>query len=90
MYVFPEGCDISSTVEDNQRVLILVPNSYSVSFDRIEIWMNDDDLISKVRVNDASMGTTEIIFSNYRLNQDMAHSEFTFTPPEGSKIIDLR
>jgi len=90
VYVFPEGCDISSTVEDNQRILILIPNSYSASFDRIDIWMNDDDLISKVRVNDASMGTTEVIFSNYRLNQDMALSEFTFTPPEGSKIIDLR
>jgi len=90
VYVFPEGCDISSTVEDNQRILILIPNSYSASFDRIDIWMNDDDLISKVRVNNASMGTTEVIFSNYRLNQDMAHSEFTFTPPEGSKIIDLR
>ena len=90
VYVFPEGCDISSDVEDGQRVLIMIPNSYSVSFDRIEIWLDDDDLITKVRVNDASMGTTEVVFSNFRLNQNIALSEFSFTPPEGSKIIDLR
>ncbi|UCH65388.1 MAG: outer membrane lipoprotein carrier protein LolA, partial [Ignavibacterium sp.] len=90
VYVFPEGCDISSTMEDDQRILIMIPNSYTVSFDKIEIWLDDDDLLSKVRVNDASVGTTEVSFSNYRLNQELSLSEFSFTPPEGSKIIDLR
>ena len=90
VYVFPKGCDISSRMEENQRILILIPNSYTVNFDKIEIWLSDDDLISKVIVNDASIGTTEVIFSNYRLNQDISLSEFSFTPPEGSKIIDLR
>jgi outer membrane lipoprotein carrier protein len=90
IYVFPEGCDISSIIEDDQRILILIPNSYTVNFDKIEIWLSDDNLISKVRVNDASVGTTEVIFSNYQLNQDISLSEFSFTPPEGSKIIDLR
>jgi outer membrane lipoprotein carrier protein len=90
VYVFPKGCDISSRMEENQRVLILIPNSYTVNFDKIEFWLSDDDLISKVIVNDASIGTTEVIFSNYRLNQDISLSEFSFTPPEGSKIIDLR
>ncbi len=90
VYVFPEGCDISSTIEDDQRVLVLIPNSYSTSFDKIEIWLDDNDLITKVRVSDVTMGTTEVVFSNYQLNQDIALSEFSFTPPEGSKIIDLR
>jgi outer membrane lipoprotein carrier protein len=90
VYVFPEDCDISSTIEDNQRVLILIPNSYKVNFDKIEIWLSDDNLMAKVRVTDASMGTTEVIFSNYRLNQDLSLSEFSFIPPKGSKIIDLR
>ena len=90
VYVFPKGCDISSTVSDDQRVLILIPNSYSVNFDEAQIWLTDDDLISKVKVTDTSMGTTEINFKNYRLNQDLSLSEFLFTPPKGSKIIDLR
>ena len=90
VYVFPKGCDISSTVSGDQRVLILIPNSYSVNFDEAQIWLTDDDLISKVKVTDTSMGTTEINFKNYRLNQDLSSSEFSFTPPKGSKIIDLR
>ena len=90
VYVFPEGCEISSSVESNQKILTMIPTSYSVSFDKIELWMNENDLITRVRVHDASMGITEVIFSNYRLNQDIALSEFSFSPPEGSKIIDLR
>jgi len=90
VYVFPKGCDISSTVSGDQRVLILIPNSYSVNFDEAQIWLTDDDLISKVKVTDTSMGTTEINFKNYRLNQDLSSSKFSFTPPKGSKIIDLR
>ena len=90
VYVFPKGCDISSTVVDGKRVLILIPNSYTVNFDKVQIWLTDDNLIDKVQINDASMGTTEIIFSNYRLNQKLSLSEFSFTPPKGSKIIDLR
>lgn len=90
VYVFPKGCDISSTLEDDQRILILISNSYTANFDKVQIWMNDDDLIDKVRITDASMGITEVSFSNYKLNQDLSLSEFSFTPPKGSKIIDLR
>ena len=28
--------------------------------------------------------------SNYEINQNLADSQFSFTPPEGSKVIDLR
>jgi len=88
--VFPKGCDINSTEIDGKRVLVLIPNSYTVNFDKVQIWLTDDDLIDKVQINDASMGTTEIVFSNYHLNQNLSLSEFSFTPPKGSKIIDLR
>ena len=90
VYEFPKGCDISSTIVDDKKILTLIPNSYTVNFDKVQIWLTDDDLIDKVKINDTSMGTTEIIFSNYRLNQDLSLSEFSFTPPKGSKIIDLR
>ena len=90
VYEFPKGCEVSSNIVDDKRILILIPNSYTVNFDKVQIWLTDDDLIDKVKISDASMGTTEIIFSNYRLNQNLSLSEFSFTPPKGSKIIDLR
>ncbi|MEJ2193308.1 MAG: outer-membrane lipoprotein carrier protein LolA [Ignavibacteriaceae bacterium] len=90
VYEFPKGCDVSSNIVDDKRILILIPNSYTVNFDKVQIWLTDDNLIDKVKISDASMGTTELIFSNYRLNQNLSLSEFSFTPPKGSKIIDLR
>ena len=60
------------------------------NFDSIELWLNKEDLISKVLISDPTAGKTEILFSDYELNQNLADSEFSFVPPEGSKVIDFR
>ena len=90
VYNFPKECDISSTIENEERVLTLVPNGYKYNFNKVQIWLSIDDLISKVIFSDPAIGKTEVSFSNYKLNQNYSDSEFSFIPPEGSKIIDLR
>lgn len=90
VYKFPSHCDVSAKVENGERILTLIPNSYTYNFSRIDLWLNDEDLISKVLIVDSVSGKTEIIFSNYELNQNLSDSGFSFVPPEGSKIIDLR
>jgi len=32
----------------------------------------------------------EVSFSNYKLNNNLSESLFTFTVPEGTTIVDLR
>ena len=90
VYNFPEECDISSNIENGEKVLTLVPNGYKYNFNKVQIWLNTDDLISKVLFIDPAFGETEVTFSNYKLNQNFSDSEFYFIPPVGSKIIDLR
>jgi len=90
VYKFPSHCDVTSRVENGERILTLTPNSYTYNFDSIELWLNKEDLISKVLISDPTAGKTEILFSDYELNQNLADSEFSFVPPEGSKVIDLR
>ncbi|MCH7723573.1 MAG: outer membrane lipoprotein carrier protein LolA [Bacteroidetes bacterium] len=90
VYNFPEECDISSNIENGEKVLTLVPNGYKYNFNKVQIWLNADDLISKVLFIDPAFGETEVTFSNYKLNQNFSDSEFYFIPPVGSKIIDLR
>ncbi|MCH7770518.1 MAG: outer membrane lipoprotein carrier protein LolA [Bacteroidetes bacterium] len=90
VYNFPEECDISSNIENGEKVLTLVPNGYKYNFNKVQIWLNTDDLISKVLFIDPAFGETEVTFSNYKLNQNFSDSEFFFIPPVGSKIIDLR
>ena len=90
VYNFPEECDISTNIENGEKVLTLVPNGYKYNFNKVQIWLNTDDLISKVLFIDPAFGETEVTFSNYKLNQNFSDSEFFFIPPAGSKIIDLR
>jgi len=90
VYVFPEQCDVISKIENQESVLILTPNSYKYNFDSVQIWLNNEDLISKVLLTEYASGKTAVVFSNYRLNQNLPDSKYSFTPPEGSKIIDLR
>ena len=90
VYSFPQECDISANTENGERVLTFIPKSYKYNFDSINIWLNDENLISKVFIKDSELGNTEVDFSNYKLNRNFKDSEFSFTPPEGSKIIDLR
>ena len=90
VYNFPKECDLSSTIENGERVLTLVPNGYKYNFNKVQIWLSTDDLISKVIFSDPAFGETEVTFFNYKLNQNFSDSEFSFIPPAGSKIIDLR
>ena len=90
VYKFPSHCDVSAKIENGEKILTLIPNSYAYNFKRIDLWLNKEDLISKVLIDDSMSGKTEILFSNYELNQNLSDSGFSFVPPEGSKVIDLR
>ena len=90
VYDLPAESDIELSDDKGQNVLTLTPNSYEYSFDSVKLWLGEDNLISKVVLNDAAMGKVEVKFSNYQLNQNLNDSEFSFTPPEGSRIIDIR
>lgn len=89
VYDFPSQCVISS--EQNGEVLVLAPKTNSeLNFVKAKLWINKDNLVSKVLLEGTGAGNTEINFSNYRLNQNISESQFNFIPPEGSTIIDLR
>ena len=90
VYELPAESDIELSNENGQNVLTLTPNSYNYSFDSAKLWINEDNLISKVVLNDAAIEIVKVKFSNYQLNQNLKDSEFSFTPPEGSRIIDIR
>lgn len=90
VYDIPAQSDIELSNDNGQNVLKLTPNSYEYSFDNVKLWLGEDNLINKVELNDAAMGKVEVKFSNYQLNQNLIDSDFSFTPPEGSRIIDIR
>lgn len=89
-YDYPDQCNISSEKSGSENILILTPKeNNNLGFSRAKLWIRNDSLISKV-ILEGGGGKAEIEFLNYKLNQNISDSKFRFTPPEGSKIIDLR
>lgn len=90
VYQLPNECLLSVRSDGNLRVLELTPKSTNLQFSRIDLWINSDNLIQKISFKDLNNSTTEINLSNYKLNQKISDSLFSFNPPEGTKVIDLR
>ncbi len=86
---YPSKCTLSSGTEGDFRTLTLVPKTKDLNFKTATLYINETSLIEKVvLVNNA--GTSTITLSGYKLNQNIPDTEFTFSPPEGIKVIDLR
>lgn len=90
VYQLPNECLLSARTEGNLKVLELTPKSTNLQFKKIELWINSDNLIQKIILSDLNNNTNEISLSNYKLNQKISDSLFSFNPPEGTKVIDLR
>ena len=56
----------------------------------IKIWMNNEHFVQKVLVKSDSGSDLEFRFTGCKINPGLADSDFTFNPPKGIKIIDLR
>lgn len=90
IYEYPSKCDISTYEFEEQKILVLKPKTSSLNFNSVKLWVDVNNLITKALFDDPAAGLVQIDLSNYKLNQNLPLSKFSFTPPEGSQIIDLR
>jgi outer membrane lipoprotein carrier protein len=90
IFEYPEECELSTYVVEDQEVLMLMPQTSTFNFNSVKLWINDDNLISRVLIDDPAAGLVQIDLTNYSVDKNLPDSKFTFTPPEGSKVIDLR
>jgi outer membrane lipoprotein-sorting protein len=91
LYDYPSKSKIEESNESGNSVLIITPKEGSdLNFSQAKLWINSNNLIKKVQIKENNSSLVTIELSNYRLDQNLADSQFTFTPPEGSKVIDLR
>jgi len=87
--VYPAKSSVSSGEEDGYKTLILEPKTPDLNFNRAKLYINSSDLVEKVIIENNS-GKSTISFSDYKIDQDIPDSEFTYSPPKGIKVIDLR
>jgi outer membrane lipoprotein-sorting protein len=90
IYEYPDECDLSAYEFEGQTVLEFTPNTSTLNFSTIKLWINDDNLVIRSLFDDPATGLIQIDLSNYELNKSLPDSYFSFTPPAESEIIDLR
>jgi len=91
LYDYPSKCVVSLEKENNLNVLVLIPkNDAKMNFKTTKISVTPDYLIIQVYIENLSGSVTNFQFSDYKLNQNLPDSRFSFSPPEGTNVIDLR
>jgi len=90
VYEYPDDCEMSTYESEGQRVLELIPKDDTFSFNSIKLYLSNDYMITKALIDDPASGKIELDLSDYQLNKNIPDNFFQFSPPEGSKVIDLR
>lgn len=85
--------DVETTTLNGQRhfVLTLTPKKDDAFFTEATLSMREqDDLITQLRVVDVNGTTMLFNLENIQLNPSLAEDVFSFTPPQGTEVVDLR
>jgi len=91
IFDFPSQSKVEQKKENDNNILILTPDETSdLNFAQAELWISNNDLITKIEITGNNNTHITIELSDYKLNQNLTDSQFSFTPPEGSRVIDLR
>ncbi len=90
IFEYPEDCELNTFESEGKKGLELIPKDDTFSFNSVKLFIDSEYLITKVLVDDPATGIIQIDLSNYQLNKNLPDSYFSFTPPEGSQVLDLR
>ena len=90
IFEYPEDCELNTFESEGKKVLELIPQDDTFSFNSVKLFTDSENLITKVLLDDPATGMIQIELSNYLINKNLPDSYFQFSPPEGSQVIDLR
>lgn len=90
IFEYPEDCELNTFEFEGNKVLELIPKDDTFSFNSVKLFIDSENLITNVFVDDPATGKIQIDLSDYQLNKNIPDSYFQFSPPEGSQVLDLR
>jgi outer membrane lipoprotein carrier protein len=90
IFEYPEDCELSTFESEGKKGLELIPKDDTFSFTSVKLLIDSEYLITKVLIDDPATGKIQIDLSDYQLNKNLPESYFSFTPSEGSQVLDLR
>lgn len=93
IFDYPALCRIKFIKEestDSEKVIQLIPKDEQIDVKEIRIWANTYNLITKLEIVDLLEMKYSFTFADIKENPEIQEARFTFYPPKGTKIIDLR
>lgn len=94
IFYYPPLCKVRAIKDEHatagEGILELTPKDQDMEFKSVKIWVDKEGLIATMEIVDRGDIKYNFQFSNFKLNQDLPDSKFTYNPPKGIQIIDLR
>lgn len=90
IYEFPKQCSISYDKEDDLKIVMLKPKTGELDFKEVKLWINENKVVEKLQLIDLMDNRFTVELTNIKLNKDLSSDLFTFSPKEGTNVIDLR
>ncbi|MBI1936768.1 MAG: outer membrane lipoprotein chaperone LolA [Ignavibacteriales bacterium] len=92
IFDYPSLCRVKNTAAQNseEQILELIPKNDNLDFKSVKIWLNKNYMITKMEIVDLGDVKYSFQLSDIKENQEISDSKFTFYPPKGIEIIDLR
>jgi outer membrane lipoprotein carrier protein len=93
-HIRPADEELQSSIEDDFQVIKLIPKAARSQVQDIHIWVTSDSLIRRIRIRDHFGTITVLNLSDIEVNtlvnlpEQELESLFSFTPPEGTEIIN--
>lgn len=84
---YPAKCKIKSL---DSKTIKMVPFTDDVEFNSVLIKYDKNYVIEYIEVEDFSETKYIVSLYNVKLNKKLSKEKFTFTPPEGIQVVDLR
>lgn len=94
LFSYPENfysdLEGTETVSGTECYLLKLTPRHKGSVKSAKIWVDkEDNLIRKITINSSESGTTYTL-KKITLDAGLSSSKFSFSPPEGVEVIDLR
>lgn len=90
IYNYPSHCRIKLLKKSDEEIIQLIPYEGLLDLKDIKIWKDNNDMITKLEITDLGDVCYFIQFENVLINQNLPENKFTFNPPKGIRVVDLR
>jgi outer membrane lipoprotein-sorting protein len=91
LFDYPKKCNVNILDTNSvEKALQFIPRSDELGFSSAKIYIDEDNLVKKIELNNNLDSGIKFEFKNINLDVDLSADFFNFNPPKGSRIIDLR